>query len=331
MTLRQICRRVASALAFEPDVARAAAALSVFRIGLGSVLLCEALMTAPDLPLLVGEYGLMQRPINQALAPAALPALGWFRLAWHSGLMSEKQVTYVLLALYLISLVYLVAGWHTRLFAAAALFFHLLFKASGFASIYGAHELATNGLFFCLLLPVSARHLDEPAIRTGRVVLRAYLSIVYVSSGIEKIAGPAWRNGEAVWNFLMRPEVTAINAGWISQVPWLAVLLGWFVLTVEIGYCLCLFSVRARNLWFFGTLLLHAGIGLTLHLWVFSFTMLALNWGALGGAQYDWMLSALPRAKTVCWALRRARAIKKTKITEQSQSVTLTNLFKINS
>jgi hypothetical protein len=289
-------RRVASNLWAEPDIARAAAALSVFRIALGLVVLWQAVMTARDLQLLVGEFGLMQRPINQALAPPSLPTVAWFHKLWDLGLLSERHVIYILLALYMISLVYVIAGWRTKIFAGVALFLHLLFKASGFASIYGAHELATNGLFFCMLLPVSTRYtlvrnapaVDAFFVRVGRSVLRAYLSIVYVSSGIEKISGPAWRDGSAMWNFLMRPEVTIMNFGWLNHVPWLVLIMGWFVLTVEIGYFFCLFSQRARVAWFFGTLLLHLGISLTFHLWAFSFIMMALNCGALGGFPMQW-------------------------------------------
>jgi hypothetical protein len=280
----------------EPDIARAAAALSAFRILLGTVVLWQAVMTARDLQLLVGEFGLMQRPINQALAPPLLPTVASFHKLWNLGLLSERQVIYILLGMYMISLVYVIAGWRTKIFAAAALFLHLLFKASGFASIYGAHELATNGLFFCMLLPVSTRFtlakkppvVDDFFIRVGRTVLRCYLSIVYVSSGIEKVSGPAWRDGGAMWTFLMRPEVTIMNFGWLSHLPWLVFIMGWFVLTVEIGYFFCLFSQRARIMWFFGTLLLHLGICLTFHLWAFSLIMVALNCGALGGFQLVW-------------------------------------------
>jgi len=296
MTMTGIARRTIAMCSFEADIGRAAQALAVFRISLGIVTLWQAVMTARDLPLLVGEFGLMQRSINDAMAPPFLPRLGWFHKLWEIGLVTEHQLIYILLGCYLICLFFLIAGWRTRFFAAASLFFHLLFKASGSASSYGAHELSTNGLFFCILLPVSAYYtlerrvpaMDAFAIRLGRFALRAYLSIVYVSSGITKLSGPAWRNGDAMWNFFMRPEVTMMNFGWLSHVPWLVAAMGWFTLMAETGYFLCLFSVRARTVWFFATLLLHLGIGVTFHLWFFSLTMIALNVGALGGFRLRW-------------------------------------------
>jgi hypothetical protein len=111
------------------------------------------------------------------------------------------------------------------------------------------------------------------------------MSLVYVSSGIEKLSGEDWRSGVAMWNFLMRPEVTWIDFGWLSQAPWLATGLAWFVLVVEIGYVLCLFLPRLRGFWLILILALHLGIGLTMQLWFFSLTMAALNVGALGGSR----------------------------------------------
>ena len=296
MTLTGIARRATAAYSFEPDINRAARALAVFRISLGLVVLWQAIMTARDLPLLMSQFGLIQQSINEAMAPPFLPRLAWFHKLWDAGLLTEHQLIYILLGLYLICIFFLIAGWRTRIFAAASLFFHLLFKASAASSSYGAHELSTNGLFFCILLPVSsyytlARHapaVDDFHVRLARLVLRSYLSIVYVSSGITKLLGATWRNGEAMWNFLMRPEVSVMNFGWLSHLPWLLVALGWFTLIVETGYLLCLFSVRARVAWFFGTLLLHLGIAVTLHLWFFSLTMIALNVGALGGFHWRW-------------------------------------------
>jgi hypothetical protein len=296
MTMPGIVRRTITLFSFEADIDRAAKALAVFRISLGLVVLWQAVITAWDLPMLVGQFGLMQRPINEAMAPPFLPRLSWFHRLWEMGLVTEHQLIYILLGLYLICLFYLIAGWRTSIFAAGSLFFHLLFKASGSASSYGAHELSTNGLFFCILLPVSSYYtlgrgtpaVDAFAVRLGRFVLRSYLSIVYVSSGIMKISGPAWRNGDAMWNFFMRPEVTVMNFGWLSHVPWLVVGMGWFTLLVELGYFLSLFSVKARICWFFATLLLHLGIGITFHLWFFSLTMIALNVGAAGGFSLRW-------------------------------------------
>jgi uncharacterized membrane protein YphA (DoxX/SURF4 family) len=276
----------------EEDPAAAARMLAVFRILLGAALLWQTLATARDLPLLVSEFGLIQRSLNDALAAEVLPRVSWFLPSHPAPWPWEKHVIYLLLGLYLISVFYLMIGYKTKLFAAASLFFHLLFKASGSASAYGAHELSTSALFFCLILPVDrfyAVSTRPPVVLPdtldiARLGLRAYMTLVYVSSGIEKLSGQAWRNGEAMWNFLMRPEVTVMNFGWISQAPWIALLAGWVVLGIEIGYGLCLLAPRARLWWLILTSLLHTGIAITANLWFFSVTMIALNIAALGGS-----------------------------------------------
>ncbi|MCS6953756.1 MAG: hypothetical protein RMK57_14485 [Bryobacterales bacterium] len=288
--------------ALEEDPAAAARMLAVFRIVLGTALLWQALVTAQDLPLLVSQFGLIQGTLNEALAADVLPRVAWFVPAPSPAWLAEKHVIYGLLSLYLISLFFLTVGYKTKLFGAASLFFHLLFKASGAASAYGAHELSTSALFFCLILPVdrfysvSARGpvFLPDTLDIGRFGLRAYMSLVYVSSGIEKLLGAPWRNGEAMWNFLMRPEVTVMDFGWLSQAPWLALLGSWAVLVIEIGYGLCLVAPRARLWWLVGTFLLHFGIAITANLWFFSFTMMALNIAALAGSP-RWELPPLAR------------------------------------
>ncbi len=286
----------------EEDPAAAAQMLAIFRLIVGVALLWQALATARDLPLLMGEFGLIQRSLNDALAAQGVPRIGWFAPVQAPAWLSEKRVIYLLLSLYLISIFYLMAGYRTKLFAGASLFFHLLFKASGAASAYGAHELATSALFFCLILPVDRYYTFSgrqgmpipETIDIGRLGLRAYMSLVYVSSGIEKLSGEAWRSGEAMWNFLMRPEVTVMDFGWISQAPWLATALAWTVLVIEVGYGVCLFWPRVRLWWLVLTLLLHLGIAITAKLWFFSLTMIALNVAALGGSP---SLPRLPRLR----------------------------------
>ncbi|HXG32336.1 MAG TPA: HTTM domain-containing protein [Bryobacteraceae bacterium] len=285
--LERLRRRV-----LEEDPEAAARMLAIFRLILGAALLWQALATAKDLPLLMGEFGLIQRSLNDALAAEGVPRIGWFVPAQAPAWLSEKRVIYLLFSLYLISIFYLMAGYRTRLFAGASLFFHLLFKASGAASAYGAHELATSALFFCLILPVDRfyalsgrRGIPLPeTIDIGRLGLRAYMSVVYVSSGVEKLSGEAWRSGEAMWNFLMRPEVTVADFGWISQAPWLAAGVAWAVLVIEAGYALSLFLPRVRLWWLVLTVVLHLGIAITVNLWFFSLTMIALNVAALGGS-----------------------------------------------
>src|SRR5437588_5469703 len=123
MTLTGVAGRVVAAYSFEPDIDRAARALAVFRISLGLVILWQAIMTARDLPLLMSEFGLMQQPINEAMAPPFLPRLAWFHKLWDAGLLTEHQLIYILLGLYLISIFFLIAGCRSTFFAAACLSF----------------------------------------------------------------------------------------------------------------------------------------------------------------------------------------------------------------
>src|SRR5205807_8106514 len=131
MTFPAMLRRIVAACSFEWDIDRAAKALSIFRIGLGTIVLYQAVMTAWDLPLLVGKFGLIQRPINEAIAAPSLPSIAWFHRIWEMGLLTELQVIYILMGLYLVCLCYLIAGGIPEYLPLARCFFICCSRQAG--------------------------------------------------------------------------------------------------------------------------------------------------------------------------------------------------------
>ena len=47
---------------------------------------------------------------------------------------------------------------------------------------------------------------------------------------------------------------------WLASHPWVAVLAGWAVLVVEIGYAVLIWRQSTRRAWILATVALHAGI-----------------------------------------------------------------------
>lgn len=264
----------------DPD--RERRAIRFFRAGLALVILVQALWTCFELPTLVGEHGLMQAPINEAFRSRHVPSLAWFSFVWNSVWAPESTIIYVCFGLYITALVHVVLNWQPQAFSVLALFMHLLFKNSGAASIYGAHEFAANGLFFCMMLPDTGASIAPAFTGMSQFVLRFYLAIVYLSSGIAKAQGPDWRDGQAIWNFLTRPEITWPDYSWISSYPLVPMILGWMVLAMEIGYPVTLLVPRSRKPMLLLALAMHLGIAFTMQLWIFSATMVVLNLAALG-------------------------------------------------
>jgi len=128
------------------------------------------------------------------------------------------------------------------------------------------------------------RRKSEPSVAAGvtRRMLQLHVCIVYTSSGLEKAAGIQWWNGEAIWRSLMLPVFNQFNFGWLSHVPWMAMIAGWSILAIETGYGIAVWFRKTRAIWIFLTVAMHMGIGMFLGMWMFGAIMILLNLGAFG-------------------------------------------------
>jgi hypothetical protein len=158
-------------------------------------------------------------------------------------------------------------------------------------SIYGVDTFAHIGLFFCIWMPVGAAlswdrlsgRVSGAASAEARLSLRllqVYLCIIYLASGLEKAVGEQWWNGEAMWRSLMRLDLGQFESAWLAQVPWLARVLCWGTLLVEIGYAFFVWPRRTRRLWAVATIALHIGIAVMLGLVSFAAVMIVFTTSA---------------------------------------------------
>lgn len=187
---------------------------------------------------------------------------------------------------YVAALHLLLAGYRTRIAAIVAWLLHLSLKTTGTASAYGVFEFTTIALFYCSVFPVGAAwSLDAISSRRdvsfesklGLRVVQLHLCIVYLSSGIEKVRGEQWRNGEAIWRAVMRPRFAAFDLSWLAAHPAIPLLACWATLVIELGYAVFIWPQRTRRIWALSTVGLHLGIGVFLGLWSFAAMMIVLN------------------------------------------------------
>jgi hypothetical protein len=259
--------------------------LAALRIGVAAVLLAQAFAFAPSLFLFFGEHGIVQAPIASVLVPSALPRVTWF-LKLLGPYFDERTVLLGCFCLYVGALHLLLAGCQSRAAAIIAWLMHLSLKTTGTASAYGVFEFATIALFYCSVFPVgaalsidasSSKRDDSFAAKLGLRVIQLHLCIVYLSSGIEKIRGEQWRNGEAMWRAVMRPRFAAFDLSWLAAHPTIPLLACWSTLVVELGYAVFIWPQRTRRAWALATIGLHLGIGIFLGLWSFAALMIVLN------------------------------------------------------
>src|ERR1041385_6594954 len=257
--------------------------LAFFRIGAGAVLLAQAILIAPHLFLFFGTRGIVQKDLMDVLTSPVLPRVSW--------ISSANAALLICFGAYIVSLQLLLFGWHTRAAAIAAWLLHLSLKTSGNASAYGVFEFTTIALFYCAVFPagaawsVDARGKAETSTASARLALRVlqiHLCIVYLSSGLEKLSGEQWRNGEAIWRAIMRPSWDPFDLTWLAFHPWIPLLGCWATLAIEIGYGFLAWPRATRRWIVLATIGMHAGIAVTLGLWSFSALMIVYNVATFG-------------------------------------------------
>ncbi|WP_223642641.1 hypothetical protein [Corallococcus sp. EGB] len=267
--------------------------LGVLRIGVAALLLIQAWSLSESLPELLSNRGWVPWSVSEALASPAVPRVDAVVAALAPLGISQVAGLQGLAFVYVVALLGLLLGLHTRVSAVVAWVIHtVLLNSISFFS-YGVETFAHISLFYCVVMPVgTAFSLD---MRAGRLsgapsalatlslrVLQLHLSLIYLSTGLEKLLGPVWRDGTAIWEVLMQPQYGQFDFAWLAAVPWLVKLSTWGTLAVEVGYAFCIWPRRTRGLWVALTLGMHLGIAVMMGLWMFSGMMAVLTFAAFG-------------------------------------------------
>jgi len=277
--------RAATCFAFAPA---SAAPLAVLRIGLASVLLVQAALVYPALHEIYSQSGILQGSLGDAFLQLDLPRIGWLIALLAPLGLPEATIITATGVVYVLSLAALLAGWRTRLAAGLCWFTHLMLMVTVDITNYGADIFANIFLFYLIWVPSGAalsldrrrrRASAEPttAARLGLRVIQIHLCIAYLASGLHKAAGEQWWNGEAIWRSLMLPGYRQLDFSWLAYHPWIAMILGWTVLLIEIGYPFLIWPRLTRRLWVAATVALHVGIAVFMSLGIFGAIMSVLT------------------------------------------------------
>ena len=260
----------------------------VLRIGLGLLLLAQAIGVASHLTEQYGSLGLLQGRVVEQFTPVFVPRIGWVTAALAPLGLGEAVAIRAVFALHLAAATAFLLGWHSRAAAIGVWLTHLTLIGTAFGNTYGIDTFLRISLFYCLFAPVGgALSLDRRAGRTSGAptagarfalrVLQLELTLVYAATGLEKAVGEQWWNGEALWRAWMRADLGTIDFSWVASVPWVAKLGAWSTVVLETGYAIFIWIPRTRRPWALGILALHAGIALTMGLVGFGLIMMLLT------------------------------------------------------
>lgn len=266
----------------------------VFRILIALFALIQILVLYPNILEILGYNGYIQWLISERIfSTDTLPHIILVASFLKPYGISENQSVFIVTYFYLFSLIGLMLGYYTRIMAILAFIAHLTLINTANLYAYGVESFTHLALFYSIFLPRNTifsldSYLHKSAqenVETGEILLliiRIHLCIVYFTTGIAKMGGDQWWNGEATWRALCQPQFAQFDLTFIAQLPWFSKLLSWSTLLVETAYPLFIWYPQTRRFWLFATVGLHAGIGIFMGLRLFATIMILLNllvWG----------------------------------------------------
>jgi len=262
----------------------------VLRIGYGVLLLINLVMWAPDLRLWFSGAGLLPLSAAREIVNEHAPTvLGWIDAAWWPWLCYGLLVA---------SAVLLTVGWHTRIQAIVVLIGLTSFQNRNYAIVDGEDTLFRMFAFYLALCPagwafsLDARRrkrrgiVEPPPIPWGLRLFQIQMSVIYLSSAIEKSMGSEWTSGTALY-YVSRLDDSFGKLpvpAFVFETLWLTKLLTWSVLVLEWGLPVLLWLRRTRRVAIIVAIVFHLSIEYSMNLFLFHWLMIL---GLLSFAEFD--------------------------------------------
>ena len=119
----------------------------------------------------------------------------------------------------------------------------------------------------------------EPSIGANVAIrlLQLHMCVIYLFSGIGKIQGENWWNGNAILMAVANQEYQSLNATWLIHYRWLASLLAHITVFWEASYCVLVWPRLTRPIVLAVAAGVHLGIGAFLGMWTFGLAMIIGN------------------------------------------------------
>jgi uncharacterized membrane protein YphA (DoxX/SURF4 family) len=272
--------------------------LAILRLGLGLQTTLYSLSLRNDWNDLLGgvSRGVSSSDVAEALLSVEsnlVPRLGWFVALGDHVALREETVLAVAWICLLVAGCGLLLGLACRFSAILAWFVHLCAAESGAFVSYGVDNFMTIGLFYLMLSPLPDRYSldwrwrkyqprDRQLLGFFRRVLQIHLCLIYFFSGLTKSLGRGWWDGSNIWRALIRPPFNIIDPEILVRGRYFFPIAGILICLLEIGYPFLIWNSKTRKIWLIGICIMHAGIGLTMGMYLFAFIMIILNLAAFG-------------------------------------------------
>lgn len=246
-----------------------------FRQSIGVLLVLHFLAILPDFNNLYSTKGYIPSDIMNVFVPNYLITLPKIIAYFQNFGIAEYQILTGFKIIYIILGVLLIIGIKTRIIAFVLLLMQVaMIKGSGFYA-YGIDFFMSMSLFYLVLIP--SNNAEKTLYRR---LFQIHLSILYFFSGLGKVTGFNWWNGESIWKAINLPLANQdfqFDFSFLGNNPILLIIIGWATIIIEMAYPLFIWIKQTRTLWLFLTIALHLGIAVVLNLYFFSTMMIIWN------------------------------------------------------
>ena len=272
--------------------------LSALRIGLGLEIVLYCITSRADWRQMFASQpgSFVTRDLTEAIVVAGsalVPRMGWLISAGQSIGLSEATVLWIVWTVLFAAGSCLVVGIFCRSAAITAWFLHLSAIKSSALLSYGVDNFTSIGLFYLLLSPLPdhlsldatwrKRPLKDAQLHGfWRRVLQLHVCVIYFFSGLTKLLGSGWWNGESLWRALTRPPFDMVPASLLIHGRNFFVPLGLGICLLEAGYPIFIWPRRTRPIWLAGIIGVHGAIAALMGLYLFGLIMIVLNVAAFG-------------------------------------------------
>jgi hypothetical protein len=119
----------------------------------------------------------------------------------------------------------------------------------------------------------------EPSIGANVAIrlLQVHMCVIYLFSGIGKIQGVNWWNGNAILMAVANQEYQSLDITWLIHYRQLAALLAHITVFWEASYCVLVWPRLTRPIVLAIAVGMHLGIGMFLGMWTFGLAMIIGN------------------------------------------------------
>ncbi|RMZ60777.1 hypothetical protein D1632_02025 [Chryseobacterium nematophagum] len=264
--------------------------LSFFRIAVGLTILLHFLSILADFEKFFSSQSIVPQDIMNVFTPDWMitfpKVVGYFQVLG----ISEYNVILFTKIAFISLCIFIITGFYSRISSFFLLLIQIiLLKGSSFF-VYGADFFTSMSLFYLILFPSDThfslrnflfkRNNENINITPVKRLFQIHISIAYFFSGLDKVLGFNWWNGESIWKAIHLPYSNRdlnIDFSLLADHSYILIIIGWSTIIIEMLYPFFIWNIKTQRIWLLLTISMHLGIAIVLNLYYFSAIMIIWN------------------------------------------------------